>query len=271
MKHKMKPTIAIVVAIALLGLIVAAPCQAMAKTVAEGSDEPSAKSRGLAAIDAAARNGKYLFVFFWKANGKQNQAMRGVLESAMKKWKDSADSISISITDPNEKPIVDKYNVSRAPMPLVLALAPNGAITRGFPVKFDEKQLAKGFVSPATEKCLKYMQDKKLVLVCIQNGKTQFSQIARKSALDFQADKRFAKTTGIVMVDPEDKAEHPMLKGLKVAPQTTEAIIVVLTPLGPIAKFVGNVTKDQIVAKIASAQSGPRAGGKCGPGGCCPK
>lgn len=271
MKRKMKPTIAVVVAIALFGLIVAAPCLAMAKTVAEGSDGPSVNSRGLTAIDAAARNGKYLFVFFWKANDKQSQAMHGVLESAMTKWKDSADSVSIPITDQNEKPMVDKFGVSRAPMPLVLALAPNGAVTKGFPIKFDAKQLAEGFVSPATAKCLKCMQDKKLVLLCIQNGKTQFSQIARQSALDFQADKRFAKATEIVMVDPQDKAEATLLKDLKVDPQTTEAVTVILAPPGqPVATFVGHVTKEQIVAKIASAQSGPCAGGKCGPGGCCP-
>ena len=50
---------------------------------------------------------------------------------------------------------MDKFGVSRAPMPLVLALAPNGAITKGFPIKFDEKQLREGFVSPCTAKCLK--------------------------------------------------------------------------------------------------------------------
>ena len=90
--------------------------------------------------------------------------MYGVFQSAMKKWTESTDSIGVQITDPNEKPVVDKFGVSRAPMPLVLALAPNGAITKGFPIKFDEKQLREGFVSPCTAKCLKALQDRKLVL-----------------------------------------------------------------------------------------------------------
>ena len=271
MTHRIKPTLAVVMTIALFGLFVAMPCLAMAKTVAQSSVESSAKSRGLTALDAAARDGKYLFVFFWKSNDKQSQAMHGVLESAMKKWKDSADSVSIPITDRIEKPIVEKFGVGRAPMPLVVAIAPNGAITKGFPIKFDAKQLAEGFVSPATAKCLKGMQDKKLVLLCVQNSKTQFSRIARKSALDFKADKRFAKATEIVTVDPEDKAEAKLLEDLKVDPRTAEAVTVILAPPGrPLATFVGQVTKEQIVAKITSAQSGPCAGGKCGPGGCCP-
>ena len=45
--------------------------------------------------------------------------MYGVFQSAMKKWAESADSVGVQITDPNEKPVVDKFGVSRAPMPLV--------------------------------------------------------------------------------------------------------------------------------------------------------
>ncbi len=270
MKRGIKSPLALVVAIALFGLAMT-PCLAMAKTTTQARVDSSANSKGIAAINAAARNGKYLFVFFWKANDKQSQAMLGVLNSAMKKWKDSADSVTILITDHNEKTIVDKYDVSRAPMPLVVAIAPNGAVTKGLPIKFDEQQLAEGFVSPATAKCLKGMQDKKLVFLCVGNGKTQFSREARKGVSDFKADKRFAKATQIVMVNPDDKAEATLLGEFKINPDTPKAVTVLLVPPGqPLATFVGNVTKDQIVAKIVSAKSGPCAGGKCGPGGCCP-
>ena len=164
--------------------------------------------------------------------------------------------------------MVDKFGVSRAPMPLVLALAPNGAITKGFPIKFDEKQLREGFVSPCTAKCLKCLQDRKLVLLCVQNEKTQFTQVAMTAAQSFKADARFAKATEIVTLNPEDQAEAAFLQDLKVDPRTPQAVTVLLAPPGqPVASFVGAVTKDQIVAKV---QAGPCAGGKCGPGGCCP-
>ena len=45
-----------------------------------------------------------------------------------------------------------------------------------------------------------------------------------------------------------------------------------LAPPGSmIGKFDGTATKQQLVAKLVSAQSNPCAGGKCGPGGCGPK
>lgn len=229
-------------------------------------------SRAVAAIDQAAKNGRYLFIFFWKTNDEQSRTMYGVFQSAMGKLAQRADWIGVQTTDPREKPVVEKFGVSRAPMPLVLALAPNGAITKGFPVKFDEKQLRQAFVSPCTAKCLKALQQRKLVLLCIQNQRTQFSQAALSGARDFKADPRFTGATEIVTLDPEDRSEAAFLKDLRVDPRTVTAVTFVLAPPGgPVAKFAGPVTKDQIVAKVTAAQSGPCAGGKCGPGGCGPK
>jgi hypothetical protein len=260
--------LAIVSAIVLFCIFIASPSQSMAQAAAAATDDakPAKTSRGMAAVAKAAKDNKYLFIFFWKENDKHNQAMYGVFQSAMKKWADTANSVSIPIKNAKVKPIVEKFGVSRAPMPLVLVLAPNGAITKGIPLKFTEEQLEEGFVSRGTAKCMKALQDKKLVLLCVQNKKTQFSQVALKGAQDFKADARYAKATEIVTLDPADKAEKSFLTDLKVDPKTTQAVTVILAPPGrPVASFTGAVTKDQIIAKI---KAGPCAGGKCGPGGC---
>jgi hypothetical protein len=266
---------AVVTVIVLCGILMAASRQTAAQSSpwrsASGA-AASGESKGMAAIDSARREGKYLFFFFWKENDQQTGTMRGVFQTATRRWARSADSIAIQIADAREKPVVDKFDVSRAPMPLVVAMAPNGAITRGFPVQFTEQQLEQAFVSPCTARCLKCLQDKKLVLLCIQNPTTQSSQVAWKGVQDFKADVRFAKATEIVTVNPADRAEASLLEELKVDPRTSQAVTVLLAPPGqPVATFAGAVTKDQIVAKVASAQSGPCAGGKCGPGGCGPK
>ena len=271
-----EPTFAVVMTIALCGFATATASQAVAQSgqpyAVASRTTPTSTSKGVAAIDSAARSGKHLFIFLWKANDEQSRTMYGVFQSAMNKWAESADCVGVQITDPNERPIVDKFGLSRAPMPMVLALAPNGAVTKGFPIKFDENQLREGFVSPCTAKCLKALQDRKLVLLCVQNQKTQFTQVAMSAAQGFKADARFAGATEVITVNPEDRAEAALLQELEVDPRTPEAVTVLLAPPGqPLAKFVGAVTKDQIVAKVASAQSGPCADGKCGPGGCGPK
>ncbi len=228
----------------------------------------SSSSQGLIAIDTAARSGKHLFIFFWQADDEQSRSMYGVFQAAMSKWQESADSLGIQVADPNEKPIVDKFGLSRAPMPIVLALAPNGAVTKAFPVRFDENQLRQGFVSPCTAQCLKCLQEQRLAILCVRNEKTQSSQAAWQGVQAFKADPRFSKATEIVTLDPDDPAEVSLLGELNIDRRTPQAVTVVLAPPGqPVATFVGAVTKEQIVAKI---QAGPCAGGQCGPGGCCP-
>ena len=118
----------------------------------------------MAAIKQAADASKYLFMFFSKTDDDQTLAMRKVFDKAMERVADRAEWIAVNTTDSSEKDIVAKFDLSRAPMPLVLAMAPNGAITGGFPTKFEEQQLVDAFATPATEKVMKNLQDGKLVL-----------------------------------------------------------------------------------------------------------
>ena len=60
------------------------------------------------------------------------------------------------------------------------------------------------------------------------------------------------------------------LKDLRVDPKTTAKVTVLIAPPAKVVgTFVGEVTKDQLVAKLKAAQSCCCPGGKCCPGGCC--
>ncbi|HUT13548.1 MAG TPA: hypothetical protein VMY42_23875 [Thermoguttaceae bacterium] len=225
----------------------------------------------MAALDAAAQNGKYLFIFFWKNDDQQSRTMYGVFKSAMGKWTESADSIGVQITDADEKPLVDKYGVNQAPMPLVVALAPNGAVTKGFPVRFDESQLREAFVSPCTAKVLKGVQDRKLIFLCIQNQTTRSNAAAMQGVADFKADARYTAATEIVTLDPADATEAELLEGFEIDPRTDEAVTVFLAPPGrAIGKVKGPTSKDRFIATLSAASTGCGPGG-CGPNGCGPK
>jgi len=235
--------------------------------------DPQTASKGTAAIQHAAAADKYLFVFFWKEKSQQTDAMWNAFQPAMSKVADRAESVAINVSDPAEKTMVAKFGLDRSPLPLVLVLAPNGAITKGFPLKFDEKQMSQAFVSPGTAQCLKALQSRKLVLLCVQSRSPQIRQVSlQQGVADFAADAQFAGATEVVAVDPADPAEASFLQDLQVDPRTAGQTTVFLAPPGSVvAKFNGPVTKAQLVAKLRAAQSDPCAGGKCGPGGCGPK
>jgi len=227
--------------------------------------------KGMAAIKQASEAGKYIFMFFSKTDDDQSLAMRKVFDKAMERVTDRAQWIAVDVNDSSEKAIVAKFQLSRAPMPLVLAMAPNGAITGGFPNKVEEQQLVDAFATPVTEKVMKNLQDGKLVFVCVQNHKTKSNDAAMQGVRDFKADARFASATEIVMLDPTDSAEASFLADMKVEPKTEEAMTVFLAPPGSaIAEYKGATDKTELVATLQKASSGC-AGGSCGPGGCGPK
>jgi hypothetical protein len=225
--------------------------------------DPDRPGRGIAAVEDAAEAGKYLFAFFRRDDDEQTRKMREVFDATMKKVAGRAESVVIDVSDPSEKGIVKKFGVDRAPMPLVLVLAPNGAIMGGFPSRFDERQLVDAFASPCMEKSLKALQGRKFVLLCVQNSKTKGNGAAMRGVRDFAADARFSSATEIVMLNPTDEAEAKFLGQLGVDPKTDEAITVFLAPPGTaIARFKGATDKDRLVAALAAcgAGCGPSAG-----------
>lgn len=249
--------LAVVLAVGIAGSAAraAAPNEGAAATAA---------SPGAIALEKAAKDNKYVFVFFYAAKDTNTDAMYGVLQTAMAKMTDRANSMAIYVADPAEKPIIDKLGVRGAPMPLLLAIAPTGAATRAFPKKFDEAQLQQAFVTPCTAKCMRAIQDRHSILLCVQSDKTQANQEAMQGVEAFKADPQYTKGTEIITLNPADSAEQPFLKALQVDPQTPAAVTLLVTPPGaPVARFAGAVTKDQIEAAVKAAQT------SCGPGCSC--
>jgi hypothetical protein len=220
----------------------------------------------MAAMQKAAKNNKYLFALFRKESDDKATAMRQVLDAVIEKVADRADAIEVDVSAAAEKDIVDHFDVAYAPLPLLLAVAPNGAVTGGFPGRVESQDLLNAFVSPGTAQCLKAMQDRKLVLLSIRNGKTDSVKEAMQGVREFKADERFAKGTEVVVVDPTNKAETQLMSDLEIDPKTKEAVTLFLAPPGRcIGRFHGATNLDDLVTTLVSAMSGC---GSCGPGGC---
>jgi hypothetical protein len=282
----MRTVVAIVVSLVLM-LTVSAPVSSQANPpspqIAVVPQPPAAASapaplpdtnKGMAALQRASAGNRYLFVFFHNTMDQTTDALWGVFQAAMAKAGPRADSLSINILDANEKPIVDHFGVSRAPMPLVLAIAPNGAVMGGFPTNFNETQLLGAFGSPAMERTLKALQSQKLVLICVQNQSTQSNQAALQGVDEFRADPQFGPATEVVSFDPADPAEAQFVSRLQIDPTANVAQTVMMVPPGAVVgKFMAGTTKSMLISKLQSSGGcgpGGCAGGKCGPGGCAP-
>jgi hypothetical protein len=224
-----------------------------------------AESPCMVSMQNAATEGKYFFILFHSSDDDQTQAMKKVFHSAMNSLEGEAIGAEVKTSDPAEVLLVNKFNVRRAPMPLVLAIAPNGAVTGGFPTQFTGDQLQNAIASPCTEKSLKALQDRKLVFVCVQNAATKSNDAALAGVDSIRIDPGYSSSTEVVMLDPARPEESRFLADLQVDPHTKEAVTVCLVPPGTtVAKFTGATGKEAIIAALVSSKSG------CGPSGCGP-
>ena len=230
----------------------------------------SAESVAQAAMKMSAEANKHLFVFVSQDDNEQTLTAKRVIETAMGKLGDTAEAAFIDRDSAAEKDFVEKYQLGRAPMPIVLALAPNGAVTGAyFGEKLKDPQLQTSIASASEQQVLKALQDQKVVLLCAQNATTKSNDAAMKGVNDFKADKRFADFTEVVTIDPAAPAEQPFLAKLKLDPKATEATTALLAPPGAVVTKVNGATnKDALVSALMAASSGG-----CGAGaksGCCP-
>ena len=158
-------------------------------------------------------------------------------------------------TDPTESEIVEKLGLEKAPVPLVLAIAPNGAVTGSIKAAdLSEERLLGAVASAGLQQCLKAVQDGQLVLLCLQNAQTRDNDSAMKGVKDIKADQRFAEGTEIIKLDPADAKEAKLMAQLKVDPKTKKAVTVVLAPPGVlVTKFDGTTTKKELMAALQKA------------------
>ena len=230
------------------------------------------KGNGLAALEQASQENKYLFIYFYDGDNEKNGASRKTFESIMDTMADEATWVAVNKNAPTEKQIVEKLQVQTAPMPLIVAIAPNGAITGGFAPgqEITEESLRRVIVTPGLQKCLKALQERKIVFLCAQNKKTKFNDAAMRGVNDFKSDSRFAQLTEIVTIDPADKIEEKFIAQLKIDPNTDGAITAFLAPPGTIiGKYEGSTNKEMLLASLQQAMAS--CGSGCGPQGCAPQ
>jgi hypothetical protein len=237
----------------------------------DGAGVASQTSRGLAALDQAGKSGRYLFVFFHGEENDQTRSMRELFDRTMSGLHKRAESVAVDVRDPAERPMIEKFRASRTPLPLALAIAPNGAVTGGFPLEFTEEQLMGAFVSTGTEDCLAALQQGRFALVCVQGATTQLNAEALKGVKDFAADVKYAKLTDIVIIDPADSDERALLEQLSVDPETPTAVTVLMVPpANAVTKLVGKTDKAELIKAVGAATAGSGCGVKSS-AGCCPK
>jgi hypothetical protein len=175
--------------------------------------------------------------------------------------------LMIDIKQADEKPLVDQYDASLSSMPLLLAIAPNGAVTKGFSELFEQSELMQAFIPPAATYLIKAMQEGKFVFVCVTNNED--ANAIPQAVRDFKADPKVSDAVELLQVNLHDEAERVFLEELELT-EITETTAAMLVPPGfLLGQFTEQSTKDEIIKTLQEYQAGCDSRG-CAPGNCGP-
>lgn len=198
---------------------------------------------------------KFKFILFWKANDAATQKMTETLRRAVEERSSQAEWSTVNVRDPQNRAIVDRYGVHRAPMPLVLCVAPNGAITGAYPRNLNAQAVDSAIVTPAMAEATKAMQDKKIAIVHVM---AEDDTPLPTGATDLMADPTFEGRIATVDVALSDPLESRFVSDMKINPADVYgSTIVLFAPPGvEVSKFPATATADDLAAALHAA-------GKC--------
>lgn len=234
----------------VLALLIATVAVAQQKADQKATRSPTQK-----VLDQSAKDGKFTFLVFYKADGPAAQEMLKTAKEGAAKRSEKATVAFVQVTDPAEKALVEKFDVARSPMPLTLAVAPNLAITGIFPRELTEEHIDAAIVTPTMTRCMKSLQEGKLVFVCLQTSQKAVTPTVVQS---MQLDAEFSPRVVVVSMQVNDPEETRFLQQMQVDPKQVRApLAALLAPPGLlIGKYDGAAKKDEVIAALHQA-------GKC--------
>lgn len=241
---------------ALFGVVggwitIAEPIYAQSQ-VRQSSPPAVTQSRSLSRLEqslkAAGSEGKFTFIVFTKEDNAAGREMLGVVETGVAERHEQAVVVTARANDPAEQPLVQHFGIGRAPMPLTVAVAPNGAITGVFAKKISDEHLSAAIVTPTMMKCMKSLQNKQLVFVLVSSGNKPAVPNGVKA---LQSDPQFKDRMTFASMRVDDPAETRFVTQMQIDPQKVVGPYAVL--IAPPGVLVGHFDTASTPAQIAAA------------------
>jgi hypothetical protein len=237
--------------VALPGLHALAQNESPRVAAIPNTGQPSA-SEGSA---SAKQSIPFTYILFWKQNDQATQQFAETIRKGVARRPAEVNWKSINVSDQANKAIVAQYGVSRAPMPLAICVADNGAITSVFTRRPNDTALDRAICTPAMVTVTKGLQDKKIVVVHVKATK---DAPLPYGAFEFTSDPDFKDRAMVVDVVATDAKEGRFLTDMefKAASIRDSSVVVMAPPAMLVGKFASTATKDEIITKLHAA-------GKC--------
>ncbi|NMC44722.1 MAG: hypothetical protein GYA46_12455 [candidate division Zixibacteria bacterium] len=219
--------------------------------------------------DIAAATGKTVFVLVSEPGAAGIDAARAMIGQVMGTVT-TAKLIEVNRADAANADFVAQYRLLAAPVPLVMVIAPNGALGGGMPTaQATPEMIAKLIPTPKKAEALKALQAGKAVFVTAsRKGMAAESGVMSACAA---ACGQMAGKSAAVQIDLDDPAEAPFIQELKLKPEAAQPTTVVINTQGQITgAFNGPVEVGNLVRAATKKAGGCCPGGASSSSGCGP-
>ncbi len=127
--------------------------------------------------------------------------------------------VTARANDPAEQPLIEHFGIGRAPMPLTVAVAPNGAVTGVFAKTINDELISTAIVTPTMMKCMKSLQNKQLVFVLVSASDKAAVPSGVKA---LQSDPQFRDRIAFAALRVDDPEEMRFISQMKIDPLRVE-------------------------------------------------
>ena len=199
-------------------------------------------------LDRNAIENLFTFVVFYKDESTATSEMLEIVRHTFAK-RPECSVVSASVREASEKVLIERLGIGRAPMPLTVAIAPNGAVTGVFTRTLTAENLEAAVVTPTMAKCMKSLQGQKLVFVIPSHDEKVRVPAGVQALLK---DPAFRDRIVLNSVRLDDPAETRLFKQMKLESNKVDGPYAVL--IAPPGVLVGHFdaasTSDVIAAAI---------------------
>ncbi len=219
--------------------------------------------------DIAAASGKTVFVLVTEPGAAGSEEARSLVGQVMAKVP-SSQLVEVNRADAANAAFIAQYRLLAAPVPLVIVIAPNGALGGGMPTAQATTELiAKLVPTPKKAEALKALQSGKAVFVTAsRKGMAEEGGVMSACAA---ACGQMAGKSAALQLDMDDPSEQVFMQELKLNPQATQPITVVINTQGQITgAFNGPVEVGSLVQAATKKAGGCCPGGATSSAGCGP-
>ncbi len=220
-------------------------------------------------IAKASEKKKTVFLLVTDPGSQGIEQARELIKSACKQVKNST-MIEFDRSNQANAALVGQYRLAGAPLPLILLLARNGAVAGGVPAgQATAEQLAKMVPTDSKAEVLKAVQSGQSVLVTATSKR--MPKESKASSACAAACSQMQGKCSSVSLDLDDEDELPFLTELKINPQATEPVTVVINAQGQVTgSFLGAVQVGSLVQAATKKIGGCCPGGSSSSSGCAP-